>query len=117
MEAVMEILEMILEHIVEITVLVLEYIGVIILAITTVRGLISALQRSHRTKLVLLEGYSLGISFMMGSEMLRTVSSRTLMDIAIVGGIIVLRASLTFLLVWETKVDKKELEEEEKEKH
>ena len=116
MEAIVGTLDITLWHIVEITIIALEYIGVIIIALTTIRGLISYIRKSHGTKLVLQEGFSMGICFMLGSEILRTVTARTLSDIAIVLGIIVLRASLTVLLHWEMKNEKKELAEPEEKK-
>ena len=52
----------------------------------------------------------MGLEFKLGSEILRTVIVREWTEIATVGGIIILRAALTFLIHWEIK-------EEEKEKH
>ena len=52
----------------------------------------------------------------MGSEILRTVVVRQWSEIAIVAGIIALRAALSFLIHWEIKEEKKEELENEKKK-
>lgn len=50
----------------------------------------------------------MGLEFKLGSEILRTVIVRTMDEILIVAGIIVLRAVLTFLLHWEIKNEEEE---------
>ena len=50
----------------------------------------------------------MGLEFKLGSEILRTVIVREWKEIAIVAGIIALRATLTFLIHWEIKEEEKE---------
>jgi uncharacterized membrane protein len=54
----------------------------------------------------------MGLEFKIGSEILRTVIVREWSEIAIVAGIIALRAALTFLIHWEIKEEEKEAERE-----
>ena len=54
-------------------------------------------------RLNLANGLALGLEFKLGSEILRTVVVRELNELLIVGGIIILRAALTFLIHWEIK--------------
>lgn len=103
-------LHVILDIIVEAAILLFEFIGVGIIIFSGIRGFFLYLKRSPDTKLTLAKGLSMGLEFKLGSEILRTVIVRDWTEIATVGGIIILRAALTFLIHWEIK-------EEEKEKH
>ena len=58
----------------------------------------------------LAEGSALALEFKMGGEVLRTVVVREWSELGILGAIIVLRAALTFLIHWEIKEEKKEME-------
>ncbi len=107
----MVIPEEILTYMAEIAILMFEYIGVAIIAVAGVRGVINYLRRAPHTRLILAEGLAMGLEFKLGSEILRTVIVRTAKEIAIVGGIIVLRATLTILLHWEIKNEKSSLDE------
>ena len=101
MESIMSYLQMILETIAEIAILMFEYIGVGVIAASGVRGLINYLRKRPDTRLILAEGLAMGLEF-------KLVIVRSLSEIAIVGGIIVLRATLTILLHWEIKNEKKD---------
>ncbi len=106
----MGMLHVALDMIVEAAILLFEFIGVGIIIFSGIRGFFLYLKRSPDTKLTLAKGLSMGLEFKLGSEILRTVIVRDWTEIATVGGIIILRAALTFLIHWEIK-------EEEKEKH
>ena len=62
------------------------------------------------TRLDLAQGIALALEFKMGGEVLRTVVVREWGELLVLGAIILLRAALTFLLHWEIKNEKKELE-------
>ncbi len=108
MAGLYETLEFILEHIAEFAILMFEYIGVGVIAISGVRGLINYIRKRPDTRLILAQGLAMGLEFKLGSEILRTVIVRSMQEILIVGGIIVLRATLTILLHWEIKNEKTE---------
>ena len=90
--------------------LMFEFIGVIILVLTGIVGFYNFIRRSPYTRLELAKGMALGLEFKMGGEILRTVGVTRWQDIAIIGGIIVLRSALAFLIHWEIKTEEKECE-------
>lgn len=102
----MEIIEMfenILELIVEIGILIFEFIGVGVIIWTSLVSLSKYVRRKKDTRIYLAKGLAMGLEFKLGSEILRTVVVREWKEIAIVAGIILLRATLTFLIHWEIK--------------
>lgn len=99
----MELLEVILDSFVNVAMLLFEYIGVGVITFSGIQGFINYLRRSPDTRLVLAKGLAMGLEFKLGSEILRTVIVRNLQEIGIVAGIILLRATLTFLIHWEIR--------------
>ncbi len=102
----MEILGMfktILEYIVEIGILIFEFIGVGIIIWTSLVSFTKYVRGRKDTRIYLAKGLAMGLEFKLGSEILRTVVVREWREIAIVAGIIALRAALTFLIHWEIK--------------
>lgn len=102
-----ETLQTILEYIVECGILLFEYIGVIVIIITSLISLYKYVTRKKDTRIYLAKGLAMGLEFKLGSEILRTVVVRQWKEIAIVAGIIALRAALTFLIHWEIKEEEK----------
>lgn len=107
---ILECLEKILEYIVEVGILLFEYIGVGVIIWTSLVSLTKYVRRKDDTRIYLAKGLAMGLEFKLGSEILRTVVVREWKEIAIVAGIIILRAALTFLIHWEIKQE--ELAEE-----
>ena len=105
-----EILQKVLEYVVECGILIFEYIGVGVIIITSLVSLYKYVTRKADTRIYLAKGLAMGLEFKLGSEILRTVVVRQWAEIAIVAGIIVLRAALTFLIHWEIKEEEKESE-------
>ncbi|MBE5944255.1 MAG: DUF1622 domain-containing protein [Lachnospiraceae bacterium] len=95
--------ENILELIVEIGILIFEFIGVGVIIWTSLVSLSKYVRRKEDTRIYLAKGLAMGLEFKLGSEILRTVVVREWKEIAIVAGIILLRATLTFLIHWEIK--------------
>ena len=50
----------------------------------------------------------------MGAEIIKTVIYHELSDLLVLGVVIALRAAIFFLLQWEMKIEKKEMEEKAK---
>lgn len=80
----------------------LEIMGIIVICVGAIRDFIEYLTRKSNIKLDLAESLALGLEFMLGGEILRTVLAHDFKDIAIVGCIIVLRVALTILIHWES---------------
>ena len=102
-----ELFRTILEHVVEYGILIFEYIGVGIIIFTCLVSFYKFITRKADTRIYLAKGLAMGLEFKLGSEILRTVVVRQWSEIAIVAGIIVLRAALTFLIHWEIKEEEK----------
>lgn len=102
-----ELLDSILEFVVSIGILLFEYIGVGVIIATSLVSLYKYVTRKPDTRIYLAKGLAMGLEFKLGSEILRTVIVREWHEIAIVAGIIVLRAALTFLIHWEIKEEEK----------
>lgn len=102
-----EVLEHVMEVIVAIGILVFEYIGIGVILWTGLESLIKFFGRKPDTRIYLGKGLAMGLEFKLGSEILRTVVVREWKEIATVAAIIVLRATLTFLIHWEIKQEEK----------
>ena len=89
--------------------LLFEFIGVIILVLAGLVGIYNFIKKNPHTRLELAKGMLLGLEFKMGGEILRTVAVTRWNDLALVGGIIILRAALSFLIHWEINSEKKDL--------
>lgn len=104
--------ETLLEYAVECGILIFEYIGVGVIICTSLVSLYKYVTRKPDTRIYLAKGLAMGLEFKLGSEILRTVVVREWKEIAIVAGIIVLRAALTFLIHWEIRQEEKEVHQQ-----
>lgn len=107
MSEVVQILDLILEYVVELGILLFEYIGVGVIIYTCIISFYKYMTRKPDVRIYLAKGLAMGLEFKLGSEILRTVVVREWGEIAIVAGIIALRAALTFLIHWEIKEEEK----------
>ena len=88
---------------VEFIIHLLEIMGIVVICVGAVRDFIDYFTgRETNVKLDLAESMALGLEFMLGGEILRTVIAHELSDILLVGAIIVLRVALTLLIHWES---------------
>lgn len=88
---------------VQVIIHILEIMGIIVICMGAVRDFIDYFSgRQANVKLDLAESMALGLEFMLGGEILRTVIAHELSDIILVGAIIVLRVALTILIHWES---------------
>lgn len=101
-------LELLMRYIVEIGILIFEFIGVGVIIWTSLVSFYKYVTKQPDTRIYLGKGLAMGLEFKLGSEILRTVIVREWNEIAIVAGIIALRAALTFLIHWEIKEEEKE---------
>ena len=107
-----EYLHLILTKMANLAIVVFEFMGAGVIIIAGVVGIICYIRRDSLTRLKLAKGLAMGLEFKLGSEILRTVVVRDFREITIVGAIIVLRAALTFLIHWEIKTEKEQIETE-----
>ena len=105
---IIEVLEHVLRNIANNAILLFEYVGVCVVIVSGIRGVFNYIGKDAKTRLNLGHGLEMGLTFMLCGEILRTIIVRDLEEIAIVGGIIVLRVGLTLLLHWERKNDQEE---------
>ncbi|SEA50515.1 Uncharacterized membrane protein [Eubacterium aggregans] len=104
----MEILQTILDTAVEYGIYFFECVGVIVLIIAGIQGVIGYVKKCPYVRLNLAKGMAMALEFKLGAEILRTVVVREWPELIIVGGIILLRAALTFLIHWEIKNEEEE---------
>lgn len=98
-----ELVEHILTLIIDWTMRITEYIGVIILLVAVIRGLIEYIRKKPKAVEIMGEGMTTSLSFLLAGEILRTVTVGTILDIAIVAGIIALRTAIIFIIRWERR--------------
>ncbi len=98
-----QVLENVLNLIIDWTMRVTEYIGVIVLAVSVVRGLLQYIRKRPDAVKTMGRGMSASLSFLLAGEILRTVTIGSIYDIAIVAGIIALRTAIILLIHWEGK--------------
>lgn len=103
-----------LEVLVNLSISVLELLGTLIILESALRTLYKMVTKKENAKLFLMEGLSMGLSFKLGGEILRTVIVRDFKEVALVGCIIVLRAALNILLHWEIRNEEKHEHEHHK---
>ena len=95
------------DSIVKYIILLVELIGIVILVYAIISAVIGLFQKQPHVRLKLAEGIALALEFKMGAELLHTVIAREWNELLVLGGIILLRAALTFLIQWEIKIERK----------
>ncbi len=90
---------------------IIELMGIFIIIVGSLKAFVmyinSLIKHTHYpVKLSLGNALALGLEFKMGSEILKTVTIRTIDEIMILGAIIVLRALLSILIHYEVKNEK-----------
>lgn len=112
MFAWVETAETLLYQLVNVCTMLMEFFGVCVLVFTAVRSFCQWIRRDEGLRLALAQGIALALEFKMGGEVLRTVVVREWSELGILGAIILLRGLLTFLIHWEIKNEKNELQNE-----
>lgn len=101
----MNTLNIILNNFIDVAILLFEFVGAIIIVIAGIKGVIGYIKKDPLMRLNLAKGLAFGLEFKLGSEILRTVVVREFNEMLVVGGIILLRAALTFLIHWEIRTE------------
>lgn len=103
-----EILHHLLHEIVTYAALGFEWIGVIILAISGIRGVIELFKKNPDIDLHLSQGMAVALQFMLCAEIVKLITIGDLTDIILVLGIVVLHIAITVLVAFELKHKKHE---------
>ena len=103
-----ETFEELFKIVVRYSILALEIVGATIIVVEAVRALISLLRDPHRSKTLLAEGINTALSFLLGSEVLKTIIAPDWRALGMTCAILLMRAAMTVLLHWEKKTEEKE---------
>ena len=102
------IMETAFATVVQYGILLLEIVGAGIILISSVRALDALLRHRGDSKLMLADGIATALSFLLGSEALKTIIAPDWREIGMTAAILVMRAAMSVLLHWEVTNEKKE---------
>lgn len=108
------VVEGIFKAVVQYGILILEAIGAFIILISAIRTLVGLLKKEPDSKIALAEGIATALSFLLGSEALKTIIAPDWKDIGMTCAILLMRAAMSLLIHWETRAMLK-IEQEETE--
>lgn len=112
---IIHLIETYLTYTVEICCILMELFGIVVLVFTALKCFVQWIRRdATHLRLELAQGIALSLEFKMGSEVLRTVVVREWEELLILGAVILLRGLLTFLIHWEIKNEKHDIESTKK---
>ncbi len=103
----LEVFENFLESLAHWSMTCFELVGIIVLIIAGIRGVKDYIIQNPNLRLILAQGMATSLEFKLGSEIIRTVVVREINELYFIGGLIILRASLTLLIHWEIKQEEK----------
>lgn len=106
-------LEELLFKIGEYSKLTFEFLAIAMIIYAGLKGVISLYKREDNVALGLLKGFSTGLSFLLGAEIVKTIILLDTNELLMVGGIILMRVALSVLIHWEMKQEEKEKKLEE----
>ncbi|MCH1942361.1 DUF1622 domain-containing protein [Holdemania massiliensis] len=96
----------------EVAVLFFELLALIMIIYAGCKGAISLFKKDDNVALDLLKGFSTGLSFLLGAEILKTIALEEVSELMMVGGVIAMRVALSILIHWEMKQEQHEREME-----
>ena len=88
-------------------ILILEAIGAVIIFISAIRTLVGMMKKNPDSKIELAEGIATALSFLLGSEALKTIIAPDWKDIGMTRAILLMRAAMSVLIHWEVTNEKK----------
>ncbi|MBR2822395.1 MAG: DUF1622 domain-containing protein [Clostridia bacterium] len=99
-----EQLEEIFRLIVNYAILILEALGALVILVNTVRSIGQRFGRNKdASRETLTEGISSGLSFLLSSEVLKTIVAPDWKEIGMTCAVLAMRAGMTVLIKWEEK--------------
>ncbi len=87
--------------------------GVLIMIALGVMAIVDLVRRSPELRQRLGRGMGTALQFLMGGEILRTVVTHELEDIAVIGALVLIRAAMAIMLYWETGREERMLQEKD----
>ena len=94
------------KHVLNYGITLVEIIGAVIVFFYTFKALYFLLRHNHsRSHTLLTDGISTGLSFLLGSEVLKTIIAPDWSAIGMTCAILVMRAGMTLLVHWENKME------------
>lgn len=88
-------------HVAEISVNFMELLSICIIVFTTFVAFFKLLRHENSARVYLLHGQSIGLTFKLGSEILRTITVRNMDEIMQIAMLILIKAAMTWLIHWE----------------
>ena len=88
-------------YVVEYAILGLEAIGVILILVAGVRALIHLFTDKEQSKRDMYDGITTALTFLLGSEVMRTIIAPGWAEIGMTCAILVMRAGIVLLVHWE----------------
>ena len=102
----LEAAESVLDIVIQYSVLILEIIGALIILYHVVRAVIDLFTGKTRLcRAAITEGITTGLSFLLVSEVLKTIIDRDWTSIGMTCAILLMRASISLLVHWESKAE------------
>lgn len=105
----LELFHEILTEIADYAILGFEFTGIVILILAGLKGIRDYVTHNPMIRLILAEGIALSLEFKLASEIIRTVIVSEMSELYFIAGLIILRASLTFLIHWEIDHEEKKV--------
>ena len=100
-EEITEAFKEVVSHVAEISVNFMELLSICIIVFTTFVAFFKLLQHEKSARVYLLHGQSIGLTFKLGSEILRTITVRNMDEIMQIAMLILIKAAMTWLIHWE----------------
>ena len=92
------------DQVVNYGILVLEIIGALVILYFSAKSIWYMLRREHaRSRAAMTTGITTALNLLLGSEVLKTIIAPGWAEIGMTCAILVMRAGVTFLLIWEAK--------------
>ena len=100
-EEITEAFKEVVSHVAEISVNFMELLCICIVVFTTFVAFFKLLRHEKSARVYLLHGQSIGLTFKLGSEILRTITVRNMDEIMQIAMLILIKAAMTWLIHWE----------------
>ena len=79
----------------------LEFLSIFIIISSAILAFYNVIKKGLKAKIYLLNGLSLGLTFKLGSEILRTITVHNMDEILQIAALIAIKAAMTLLIHWE----------------